>query len=1183
MEKRELTPHQKKALQRDKHISVTANAGSGKTFVLTQRFLEILINDDVPLSQVAAITFTEKAAAELYKKISSAIMQLLLNADEEQKIKLEKLREEIVSARISTIHSFCQSILKEFPVQLSLDANFSVIDPLESEELLDDAVIKTIEDLFSNSETKKDLQELIRFFGSINQFSSNIKSLIHDRKNVEYIQRNIYSKSNNEIASFFKESFFNYAIQLLPCSVDTIFKKIKNINDFVLAKSNSQNAITINEILSNYKSTNSIELNFTLLHNLFEPLLTNSNTVRKTNYLGKNFDNFYDDTNLIFNFFSTLSKFSFSDNLDILHKQLVELGRKILMVFNKCNKNYSNKKKEKNGLDFEDLLILSKEALENEHIRKSLSSRYKYLMIDEYQDTNEIQYDIFIPILNNLREGNLFVVGDEKQSIYMFRDAELEVFNKTKKDIVENSGIEASVTLPESFRMAPVLAAFNNHIFKNIFQNANKLFNEVNYEEIICAKPLNEKGMVGILLNESPKKDNTISEEESIACKILELIEIQPLDEKLEWKNIAILARKRKYFAEFENVLQKFNIPYVLVGGKGYFQKQLIYDFSNYFSFLLNSNDDLSLAGILRSPFYMLSDVDLLFISRNNGYSLFDKLKNASASNEHYLNIYNQLKENLDLIKTTEIISVLRKITRETDYLAIISSRKDGPQQLSNYEKLISVTRNYTGLGFKHLYDYVNFLNDSIRDVEDEGQAAPDDTDNAVQIMTIHQAKGLEFKVVFITKCHDAPNNTELKAKSIYVSKEFGITSKLPNEKKYYEDYLVPPISSIENRVRVRKEIAEEKRLFYVAATRAENILFFSGLTPTKEKFKANSYFNLLDEVIDFNGNNDLVIKEDLTLYNSGEKKLFTEKIQIPIKTEINFSFTPKKGVSEKIQDKPKKIDISEITDIQFGDFISATKINMFNQCPTKYKLTYLLSFAPLQEKFKSSELNDELLFKETENESYPTDLKLNSTLKGRLIHKALEKNIEVSDSKKFFELMLNEENINEEKNNSILINELEALYNKFCQSKQYKDLELLGSKLNEYEMYIKFEDFYLYGVLDRIYLNNGNALIVDFKTDNIPADEINERMEQYSTQLEFYAYLTKRLFPDINNINSLLMFVHHPEIEIKKSYQLSDFNKFEKELREIIRRINAEEFVKNISHCRKCIYSDSNGNCIIK
>src|SRR3990172_9962726 len=160
-----LTPHQASALHYKNHVSLTANAGSGKTFVLSQRYLEIAVTEGIPLRNIAAITFTDKAASELYKKIAGEVEQrLVFFKDDETRKKLERIRRQLVSANISTIHSFCIDILKEYPVEASLDANFQAIDEILSNELVELSVEETIKSAFNSSEDSEDLKYLIRIF-----------------------------------------------------------------------------------------------------------------------------------------------------------------------------------------------------------------------------------------------------------------------------------------------------------------------------------------------------------------------------------------------------------------------------------------------------------------------------------------------------------------------------------------------------------------------------------------------------------------------------------------------------------------------------------------------------------------------------------------------------------------------------------------------------------------------------------------------------------------------------------------------------------------------------------------------------------------------------------------------------------------------------------------------------------
>ncbi len=160
---------------------------------------------------------------------------------------------------------------------------------------------------------------------------------------------------------------------------------------------------------------------------------------------------------------------------------------------------YESKKKAEGFIDFEDILLHTKILLQNENVQKSLSAKYKFIMVDEFQDTNEIQYQIFLPILDYLKNGKLFIVGDEKQSIYKFRDAEIEIFNLTRDNIQSESGIESLLSLPDSFRMTPAICTFTNFIFRKLFYNPVELFGEVPNTDLVCARADNISGKVEFL------------------------------------------------------------------------------------------------------------------------------------------------------------------------------------------------------------------------------------------------------------------------------------------------------------------------------------------------------------------------------------------------------------------------------------------------------------------------------------------------------------------------------------------------------------------------------------------------------------------------------------------------------------------------------------------------------------
>ena len=782
----QLTPHQKSALEFENHLSLTANAGSGKTFVLARRYLNAALNEGVNLSNIAAITFTDKASGELYNKIVKLINeQISASKSDLQKQKLERIRRQLVSAYISTIHSFCINILREFPVEAGLDARFISIDEQLSDELIELSIEEIVKYLLEDGSCSENIKYLIRIFGSKNRLEAELFSLIKQRKNLLIIKEAIYSKVEKEIVKHFQTQFDTYFLQIWNEYKFSLIESINRINNTVLSKySKNESAIIVSTLLKKYDKLKSSDQILKFISLINTSLLTKSGTVKIRGYLSNDLrDGLENEIQIIESIFSDLSKIEYSSESTKLLKELAKFGKILLEVFDHTLTEYENKKNAEGFLDYEDILLYTKEILTKESVQKSLSEKFKYILVDEYQDTNEIQYEIFLPILNYLKVGNLFIVGDEKQSIYMFRDAELEIFNRTKKDISSISGDNSLLELPDSFRMAPAICLFSNELFKNLFVNPNELYNEVENTNIVCARTDKKSGEIEFLLS-NPDSENEITEAELVARRIIELS-----IKGVEYRSIAILVRKRKSFAELETEFINYGIPFSIIGGRGFYQRQTISDVYNYLSFLSNKGNSTALVGVLRSPFFSVSDSILFEISLKNGENFWEKLKQYSSENNKINEINNLLEENLQLASSLEITALIRKILTDTEYLAVIASRNDGDQELANIEKLIEISRGFSLKGFRNLYDFLDYLNDAITGIEDESQAAVTSDSNAVQLMTLHQAKGLEFPVVILFKTHESSQKTLIKSKQVSISKKFGILTKLPLNEDYLADY----------------------------------------------------------------------------------------------------------------------------------------------------------------------------------------------------------------------------------------------------------------------------------------------------------------------------------------------------------------------------------------------------------
>ncbi len=1190
-----LTEDQKNALEIRRHVTLTANAGSGKTFVLTQRFLEILLNTNTSLKQIAAITFTDKAAGELYTKISKSILEASLKAKNKYEyLKYEQLRKQLVSANISTIHSFCTQILREFPIEAEIDANFSPIDASLSKELINLSLNEAFKSFERSEEKNIVLKWLIRIFGSSQNLASQLEHTINHRNSVSELSKKVYSKEPDEITRWFNTNLESYLSKIFLHQIDQILFHVERINLFAL-KNNSPIAEIIKDQLQKLKVSISPLDSFKKLVTIKNNILTSGLTVRKDGYLGRKVPvELFNDITVVEKYFASIADFDNFSTDPKLHKQLAVFGKNFLLLFNTVLEIYESKKYEMGYLDFEDILIKTKNVLELPDVRQKLSQKYHYLMVDEYQDTNEIQYEIFLPILERLKTGNLFVVGDEKQSIYKFRDAELSVFTKTKNDINAEEGL--SLILPASFRMAPMLCAFTNHLFQNLFADANPLFNEVLHTDLICAKKEELEASIEILLAEEKQNSNSDSESELVAKKIVKLISTEISQIKLG--DIAILCRKRSSFLSLEEMFLKFDIPYIIWEGKGFYQQQIIYDFFNYISFLANTSDETALIGILRSPFFLLTDSDILAISLKPGENFWDKLIVTSKNDEHISVIVALLLKHKNALQSSDLVTLLRTISEETNYLSVIAARKRGQKELANFEKLIHLTRNFFKQGFRNVFDYLSYLKEAIADTAEEGQAQVSVDEDAIKIMTVHQAKGLEFKAVFIFECNKEGVSGNLNTKAVEVNKEFGLMAKLPNENNFSQKYVTPPIVDLHNFLEAKKEIAELKRLFYVAITRAKNHLYFSATIKPKAKFRQKSFLYFLSQGLKSDLTESQIAKESsLVFLDQNENR--EVKVTKPVTFEVNIvkeiiltgNFQNEKQSPSENYD----VNLTKISDVQKGEIISASKVAIYNQCPTKYLLTYEYGYNELYDAYKNHQFHNHQQKSNYEFETLEPEENLQPTIKdnyqtnvipaetkGKLIHSILEKDLAIGEVELFLQNYFGAQKLKTSQEHvaniqTILVNEL----SKFYSSEIYKQLKNEENYKNEFQVYLKEKDFYLFGIIDKVIFSDRSITIIDYKTDNVPIDKLKSRSQDYFLQLTFYAFILKKLLPEYNKLILKIIFTKFPDESFTHHVTTEELDQLEKFVIEMTQKIRKKEFSKSLHHCRQCHFADNRNNCI--
>jgi len=1167
------TPFQKKALDYSSNILLSANAGSGKTFVLSKRFIEILLNEDIEIDNVVAITFTDKAAGELNKKIANELNDRIEIEKNSGVIeKLERIKRQLVFANISTIHSFCVDILREFSPDANIDANFIPIDSDTSGDLIELSVDEAITSLLNSSSDSEAIKYLFRLLGSKNKVVTVIQNSIEHRRNIENMFERIYQFDVQAIANNLNEIEEKYNNALFIKIINEVIQKIELINNKVLEwEPTNEIGQKISSIVKNISSDTRLEDIVQKANELFELIMTSgsSKTIRKVKYLGKRGDEIKLQINDLENSFDELKNILTADYSEKATLELAYFGKCFCMVFQKAKDLYSVKKKQHGYLDYEDLLLFVLKIIDKQDVIKFLRKKYKYIMIDEYQDTDELQYKIFMPILDYLKHGNLFVVGDEKQSIYMFRDAELAVFNETKEQVKNDQQDGKILYLPHSFRMSPNIVLFVNRLFKKLFEKPNSLFNEVSYSDLICAVDPNEKGTVEFLISDDDDENSEVS---NIGNKIIELVNTN----QVKFNEIGILCRKRKFFADLENHFSEKNIPFIVVGGKGFYQRQAVYDIFNYLSFIINNDDNKALVGILRAPFFLLSDKQLLLISLEEGKTFYSKLKSYCYKND-LSKIIDTLERHIKLSNSLELYSLLRIILNESGYWAVAASKKNAEQEIANLEKLISIARNFSTRSFKTLFDFILFLKDSIELSDDEGQAQVSEEKNAVNLLTIHQAKGMEYKCVFLFKCNEAEREDSVKAKTIMFDKNFGLLTKVHLDKKYFSKPVTPSLVAYYNYINKKKENAEFKRLLYVALTRAMKYLYITA-TLNSGKVNNNTFLHLISKGISTNYDVDKILFIDKTEFMSkvnNKYDFFSQIISIEIlvsKKVKNVNIIVNESL---IIDQPKKYLLERIEDRAKKEIISATKISMYNQCPVKYQLTYEIGFSTLLDFMK----NDNKLYEFNDKED--VDLKLFAAVKGKVIHALLKENVTIENLEFSIDKHINYENLSEHEK-AKLVRNIKMLMELYLNSKSYLLISDFNNYKNEYEIYCEEGEHYLYGIIDKVIFNNNKIVVIDYKTDSINKDEISIRSESYYPQLKFYAYLLSRLYPEISDFEIQLLFLYHPDILISQQVSKEGLSDFKAELNEAIRKIHNSTFSKNYNHCSKCQFSIEGNKCVL-
>ncbi|HEV2903826.1 MAG TPA: 3'-5' exonuclease, partial [Pyrinomonadaceae bacterium] len=497
------------------------------------------------------------------------------------------------------------------------------------------------------------------------------------------------------------------------------------------------------------------------------------------------------------------------------------------------------------------------------------SRRYKFFLVDEFQDTNSLQKQLLHRLaLGQRKDANLFIVGDRKQSIYGFRGADVDVFREMTEALIKAGG--RSQPLQANFRSQPSLIAFFNLLFARLFQPDSEInpqdLGQLGYvehepsvaeRETVHAGPLAELMIDTLEGEDDPKARLTTRERDAqqLARRIHSLINPKDGSTAFQYGDIALLFRAMTDVPFYESVFRRAGIPYQTVLGKGFYEREEITDLIQLLRFLDNRTDELALAAVLRSPLCGISDDALLAlrlgpqagetgpgetpVARRHPRKLFHALRHQSeidfieaAERESLDGALVFLQSLIEKRNRYPVGDLLRFAVDRSEYTTVVAANFDGAQRLANIQKLFTLAERFENSGAHLIRDFVKYVHDfeAIGSRESEGQL--DDSANAVTLMTIHQAKGLEFPVVILP---DLQRISGPRDNWFLLDRHLGLTLKVPNGRG--DQVAGSTFQTFSDRARQREQF-ESQRLLYVAATRAQDRLILSAAADELSKLE---------------------------------------------------------------------------------------------------------------------------------------------------------------------------------------------------------------------------------------------------------------------------------------------------------------------------------------------------------
>ncbi len=1088
---------QARALDISTSIAVRAGAGSGKTRVLTRRFIRLLLeNPHVDIDSIVAITFTRKAAAEMKDRIREELsVRILKISSPDEKRRLSELRMRMASANIDTIHGFCARLLRENFAYLGIDPNFKVMDEIDR-----DMVLSRIAD------------EVIREFVGDPQ-NAGVVAIIAERLPVSFFTGDL----KEGILSAFK------AMMERGCTPEDLKPNVENGKGRKAAKQESGSSIqgykTVGEVNGAHESAKDVYEEF---DERCPTGAAGSPVSQESVVVGQ-----YGQENAIEG-----QEVDLVDILEYVGLQLIQ----------RLYSSYSQYKDRESMLDFNDLELYALKLLSNPDIRSYYHKKFSTIMVDEFQDLNLLQkkiLDLLTYVDGRIPSGRLFIVGDYKQSIYGFRGSDYRVFEEGCRQISEHGGrVEC---LSNCYRSTKTIIGFVNETFKHLLNPYEPLKYPDQHKEEGCdgqkvelitwdkedLKQVKSRTRwdlaKGLLLSEDSveqlkgvlegeyddiasggKKDY---QGDVIAAAIDRLV-----SHGFDYRDIAILLRSRSSLAQVERALTNHSIPYCVLGGIGFWSRQEIMDILALYRLVFHLDDRLALFTVLRSPIFGFSDDLLLQLAgfiKENGMeqarpdAIMEAFSQSLQREEAWVvqRAAWMLKEACALGGIANASQLLNRLIELTGYDEILIALPYGEKRLRNLEKLMGIVERFEDKGIYTARDFLMYVDAVSRSSDREEEASLDSEDSdAVKILTIHASKGLEFRAVLIPDMDQALDAQIKRNKPLFLLDEHNklVAMGVDGEGKLNES-VNPAYAEIYNR-KLLAELDESKRLFYVAATRAREYLGLIGQRQDVDEGYAPEKLNSFMKQLMW------AIRQAGTIAELAEVKA----------EDIVYGQTERHNGSQVILMKGIDVDgafmqkLKPLAATREGS-ISISSWLKYKNCPRRFYLENILDLKQDRGEFLHELLEEGM--EEWAGETTPVDLGIN-------IHLLL-KEVDVADlsalKTETLTQFADELGIDIQRHVSAFRGYMQGLYNIEKQRAKEVRGQLLDS-LREYAFRVPIDgSLYFSGIVDRvdIYQEEGRlrATVIDYKTNRVnSAAEAQDKAMYYYDQLVCYAWALNKV-----------------------------------------------------------------------